>query len=215
MDTRQSRILRKVIVIFALHLSLDSSMVRASIWHSEGYRFEGSKFFRGFELDERPCETNKLLIQHKLWRHMVCMLVWWMFNELLLSYYESESNEPLYTDSARWNTVDNVSNFVVKVTLLCLGTLHGFYKTPSSSVLIRIKQYQACAGHTYACMHACFILHYLCEKVHLNLTNNNWAIVHLNIHQTNMQPIWRHNLCWISNLIVSYFFLDFDIFKSL
>ena len=60
--------------------------------------------------------------------------------------------EPLHTDSARWNTVDNVINFVVKVTLLYPGPLHGFYKTPSYSVLIRIKQYQTCAGHTYACL---------------------------------------------------------------
>ena len=32
----------------------------------------------------------------------------------------------------------------------------------------------------------CFILHYLCANVHLILTHNNWAIVHLNIHKTNM-----------------------------
>ena len=75
-----------------------------------------------------------------------------MFNELLLSYYELESNEPLLTDSERQNTVNNVINFVVKVTLLYPGPLHGFYKTPSYSDLIRIKQYQTCGGHAYACL---------------------------------------------------------------
>ena len=32
-----------------------------------------------------------------------------------------------------------------------------------------------------------------------------WHIItELNILQTNMQTMWRHNLCWISNLFVSH-----------
>ena len=65
---------------------------------------------------------------------------------------QNQMNHALHTDSARWNTVDNVINFVVKVTLLYPAPLHGFYKTPSYSVLIMTKQYQAYAGHTYPCL---------------------------------------------------------------
>ena len=48
----------------------------------------------------------------------------------------SELNEPLHTDSERRNTVDNVINSVVKVTLLYPGSLHGFYKTPCAAQLV-------------------------------------------------------------------------------
>ena len=71
-----------------------------------------------------------------------------------------------------------------------------------------------CIVHCALCIVHCALCIVHCALCHLILTRSDCAIVYLNIHQTNMQTVWRHSLCWISIFCFSYFF-DFDIFKYL